>query len=107
MKHYLLAAALLLTSSTATCADEFSQDAVRACIVGGGVVAVASVLVLSSAAAFGATAVPVTVPAATAIVISNTAFGCGVGTIGTMLVLGAHSLYTKVVTGEPQPKAAH
>jgi hypothetical protein len=107
MKHRMLAIALLLITSNAIYAEDLSHDAGHACIIGGGVAAAATAFTLYSMVAFGATTVPVTVPTATAIMIGNTIFACGVGTFGTMLIYGAHSLYINLAGREPPPKAAH
>jgi hypothetical protein len=106
MKKIILAVTLLVTGTTAVQAEDFWHDSVRGCIVGGGVVGATSALVLYPAVMSGATTVP-----ATAIVIGNSIFGCGLGTIGTMLIYGAHSLYMNVFgeasKGEEASQNAH
>jgi hypothetical protein len=96
MKRYALTFALLLASITTLHAEDFWHDSVRACIVGGGVVGASSVLVLYPAVMAGTTTLP-----ASMIVIGNTIFGCGLGTIGTMLVYGTGSLYESVFSHGP------
>jgi hypothetical protein len=99
MKRYVLTFALLLASIIPAQAEDFWHDSVRACIVGGGVVGASSAFLLYSAAAAGTVTLPVS-----AIVAGNTIFGCGLGTIGTMLVYGAGSLYSSMTSSsEPAP----
>jgi len=96
MKRHVLTFALLLASIAPVHAEDFWHDSVRACIVGGGVVGASSALVLYPAVMAGTTTLPASV-----IVIGNTIFGCGLGTIGTMFVYGVGSLYESMFAHEP------
>jgi len=96
MKRHILAIALVFAAIAPAHAEDFWHDAVRACIVGGGVVGASSALVLYPAVIAGTTTLPATV-----IVIGNTIFGCGVGTIGTMLAYGVGSLYGSMFSSGP------
>lgn len=92
MKRYALSLALLFAVTSQVQAEDFWHDSVRACVVGGGVVGSASALLLYSAAASATATATVALPAST-IVIGNTIFGCGLGTIGTMFVYSLGTLY--------------
>lgn len=100
MKRYALLLVLLFTASSQVQAEDFWHDSVRACVVGGGVVGSASALLLYSAAASATATATVALPAGT-IVIGNTIFGCGLGTIGTMFVYTLGTLYQGMVSQSP------
>ncbi|KOR30181.1 hypothetical protein TI04_06875 [Achromatium sp. WMS2] len=100
MRRSILAFALLFISLQAQ-AEDFWHDSVRACVVGGGVVGASSALLLYSAAATAtAGAVAVSLPTG-AVVLGNTIFGCGLGTIGTMLIYGLGTLYQNMASQAP------
>lgn len=99
MKRYVLTVALLFAAMfPAAHAEDLWHDSVRACIVGGGVVGTSSALLLYSAATAGT----VTLPAGM-IILGNTIFGCGLATVGTMLVYGLGSVYHGMVS-QPEPE---
>ncbi len=107
MKQYLLLFLLLSVAIPQAQAEDFWHDSVRACVVGGGVVGASSALLLYSAAAAATAGTSAAMLPASTIVVGNTIFGCGLGTIGTMLVYGLGSVYhnmaSKDLTGQQKP----
>lgn len=97
MKKFLSASILLFAFLSQAQAEDFWHDSVRACVVGGGVIGTASALMLYSAAATTAAGATVLALPAGPVVIGNTIFGCGLGTIGTMIIYGLGSLYQNMV----------
>jgi hypothetical protein len=87
MQKSLLAAALLLTVTVARGEGDFWHTSVQGCLIGGGVMGATTALMVYPATVSGAVTVP-----ATTLIVGNTIFGCGLGTIGTMIVYGAGSV---------------
>jgi hypothetical protein len=100
-KKYALLLLLLCVAIPQAQAEDFWHDSVRACVVGGGVVGASSALLLYSAAAAATAGTAAAMLPAGTIVVGNTIFGCGLGTIGTMFVYGLGSLYQGMVSKEP------
>jgi hypothetical protein len=93
---YLGVALLALAAATPVQADDVWHDSVYGCVIGGGVAGTSAAFVIYSAMASGAGTVP-----ATAVVVGNTIFGCGLGTIGVMLYHGVSSTYTSLFGAAP------
>lgn len=97
MKPTRLAAAFpLLLASTTLQAEDIWHDSVYGCAIGGGVAGTSSAFAIASLAS-GAGTIPTT-----AVIVGNTVFGCGLGTIGVMLYHGVSSLYTGLFGDSPQ-----
>ncbi len=97
MKLSRLCVALpLLLATIPSHADDIWHDSVYGCVIGGGVTGTSSAFVMYTAMASGAGTVP-----ATAVILGNTIFGCGLGTIGVMLYHGLDSAYTTLVGPAP------
>jgi hypothetical protein len=96
MKRFLQVSIILLASFSQAQAEDFWRDSVRACVVGGGVIGTASALMLYSAATTAVSGAAIALPAGP-VVVGNTIFGCGLGTIGTMLMYGLGNLYQNMV----------
>jgi hypothetical protein len=97
-KKYILLLLLLCVAVPQAQAEDFWHDSVRACVVGGGVVGASSALLLYSAAAAATAGTAAAMLPAGTIVVGNTIFGCGLGTIGTMLIYGLGSAYQGMVS---------
>lgn len=102
MKRYVLTVVLLFATFSQVQAEDFWHDSVRACVVGGGVIGASSALLLYSATAAATSGATMVLPAGT-IVIGNTIFGCGLGTIGTMIVYGVGSVYQNMTSSLQTP----
>lgn len=101
MKRFLPASLLLLASFSQVQAEDFWHDSVRACVVGGGVIGTASALMIYSATTAATVGATIAMPAGP-VVIGNTIFGCGLGTMGTMLIYGLGNLYQNMVSTQRQ-----
>ena len=97
MRHTRLATALLLAAAPAMAEEDFWRYSVQGCFIGGGVMGTATALVLYPAAASGTVTLP-----ATTLVIGNTLFGCGLGTVGAMAAYGLGSIRYYLL-GAPSP----
>ncbi len=95
MKRLLLVLVILCATSTPSRADDLLRNAGESCFFGAAVLGGSAAMVLYPAAANGATALPVT-----AIVISNTIFGCGLGILGTVAAYSFGVLYDRLVPPE-------
>jgi len=84
-------ASTLLLSAVAAQADDVWRDSKYGCVIGGGVAGTSSAYATYSLMASGAGTLPVT-----AIIVGNTVFGCGLGTIGVMLYHGVGSVYSGI-----------
>lgn len=97
MRKSLQVLILLFTFLSQAQAQDFWHDSVRACVVGGGVIGTASALMIYSVATTATAGATAIVLPAGPVVIGNTIFGCGLGTIGTMIIYGLGSLYQNMV----------
>jgi len=91
MKRLMMGlAVLLLTAAPALAQQDGLRETGRACVFGGAVLGISSLLVLAPAVAAAETALP-----ATSLVLGNTVFGCGIAALGAL----AASTFTWVYDG--------
>jgi hypothetical protein len=91
MKRLLLALVILAAVTAPAQADSFWRDSGRACFFGAAVLGISAAMVLYPAVASGATTLP-----ATALVVGNTVFGCGLGMVGSVAAYSFDALYEKL-----------
>jgi hypothetical protein len=95
MKRLLLVLVILCATATPSRADDFLRNAGQSCFFGAAVLGGSAALVLYPAVANGATTLP-----ATALVISNTIFGCGLGLLGSVAAYGFAAIYDRLAPPE-------
>jgi len=89
MKKFLTVACMLVTSTSQaaqtaqTVESSLWREAGQACVFGGSVLGVTSIIVLYPAIAMGSTSLPVT-----SLILGNTLFGCGISAIGASAAYG-------------------
>jgi hypothetical protein len=103
MKRLLLVLVILCATTAPGRADDLLRNAGQSCFFGAAVLGGSAAVVLYSAAAGGATTLPIT-----ALVISNTIFGCGLGILGSVAAYGFGALYDRLVPPEtPLDELSH
>ena len=95
----MVAALLLMTASPAFAQQDGVRETGRACVFGGAVLGISSLLVLYPAIAAAETALP-----ATSLVLGNTVFGCGIAALGAIAASTFSWVYDGVI-GRPAPAA--
>ncbi|CAK0764927.1 exported hypothetical protein [Gammaproteobacteria bacterium] len=89
MRKFLATIFMLITSvsqsaqTTQTAESSLWREAGQACVFGGSVLGVTSIVVLYPAIAMGSTSLPVT-----SLILGNTLFGCGISAIGASAAYG-------------------
>jgi len=103
MKKILLITLLLLVLTTEKGYAEGGlwRDAGQACVFGGSVLGVTSIMVLYPAIAMGTSTIPVT-----SLILGNTLFGCGISAIGASAAYGFGWAYDRAFGPEPQPETS-
>lgn len=102
MKKTLIALILLTLTTTKGYAEGgLWRDAGQACVFGGSVLGVTSIMVLYPAIAMGTSTIPVT-----SLILGNTLFGCGISAIGASAAYGFGWAYDRVFGLEPLPEAS-
>ncbi|CAK0760255.1 conserved exported hypothetical protein [Gammaproteobacteria bacterium] len=82
-------------------ASELWKNAGQACVFGGSVLGVTSIVVLYPAIAVGTNNLPVT-----SLILGNTLFGCGISAIGASAAHAFGWAYDRVFGLEPEPPEA-
>lgn len=100
----ILAALLILaaTSSSGYGESEMWRNAGQACVFGGSVLGVTSIVVLYPAIAVGTNSIPVT-----SLILGNTLFGCGISAIGAAAAYGFGMAYDRVFGPETKNDLKH
>lgn len=99
MKKILMVLLLLAATTTRGQADAgLWRDAGQACVFGGSVLGITSILVLYPAIAMGTNSIPVT-----SLILGNTLFGCGISAIGASAAYGFGWAYDRTFGPEPPP----
>jgi len=96
--HKILMAVLIFTVAQGR-AEGLWRDAGQACVFGGSVLGITSILVLYPAMAVGTNSIPVA-----SLILGNTLFGCGIAAIGASAAYGFGRAYDRVFTTEPAPE---
>ncbi|MBI1208374.1 MAG: hypothetical protein GC191_13950 [Azospirillum sp.] len=96
MKKILMVLVILAaTASPGRAESDLWKEAGRACVFGGAVLGVTSMLVLYPALVTGQTALP-----ATSLVLGNTIFGCGIASLGAAAASGFSWAYDSLFGAE-------
>jgi len=92
MKKFLLVLLIIAATTSRVYADgEMWRNAGQACVFGGSVLAVTSIVVLYPAIAVGTNSIPVT-----SLILGNTLFGCGISAIGAAAAYGFGVAYDRI-----------